>query len=71
MIGDEGGDGVFQLLDAAMNAASDLTLGEHGEPPFDLIEPGGVGRLEVDVVAGPPGEPRFRSPAPCGWNSCP
>jgi pimeloyl-ACP methyl ester carboxylesterase len=44
VVGDEGGDGQLQFLDAAMNAAADLALGQKREPALDLIEPGGVRR---------------------------
>ena len=57
MVIDEGEDSILQFLDAAMNPAPDLTLGEKGEPALDLVEPGGVGRGEVDVIARPLGEP--------------
>ena len=59
VVGDEGGDGQLQFLDAAMNAAADLALGQKREPALDLIEPGGVGGSEVEVIARPPGKPGF------------
>ncbi len=40
VIGDEGGDSILQFLDAAVNPAPDLPLGEKGEPALDLVEPG-------------------------------
>ena len=36
---DEVGDGSLQGIDAAMDPASNLALGEQGEEPLDLIEP--------------------------------
>ena len=47
MVSDEGGDGRLQFLDAAVNTAADLALGQKREPALDLIEPGGVGGSEV------------------------
>ena len=32
VVGDEGGDGILQFLDAAVNAAADLALGQKREP---------------------------------------
>ena len=49
----------FELLDTAMDAALDLLVGEQCEPAFDLVEPGGAGRREVEVIARVAGEPRF------------
>lgn len=48
MVGDESGDGILQLCDAAIGSAFDLPLGEKGEPALDLIEPGGIGRRESE-----------------------
>ena len=48
---DEGGDGELELVDAAMDAALDLLVGEERKPVFDLVEPGGAGRREVEVIA--------------------
>jgi hypothetical protein len=42
VVSDEGGDGRLQLLDAAVNTAADLSLGQKREPALGLIEPGGV-----------------------------
>ena len=36
-----------------MNAAADLALGQKREPALDLIQPGGVGGSEVEVIARP------------------
>ena len=54
---DEGGDVGFQVGDAAMDAAAYLLVGDQGEEPLDLVEPGRAGRGQVDVPAGPLGEP--------------
>jgi len=55
----KGSDIGFELIDAAMDAALDLLVGEQREPAFDLVEPGGAGRREVEVVARLAGEPGF------------
>jgi hypothetical protein len=55
---DEGGDVGLEILDAAMDAAFDLLVGEQREPAFDLVQPGGAGRREVEVVARVVGKPR-------------
>ena len=54
---DEGVDAVGELLDAGEGAAADGLLGDDAEPALDLVEPGGVGGREVQVVSGPAGEP--------------
>ena len=51
--------GRLQFLDAAVNTAADLALGQKREPALDLIEPGGVGGSEVKVIARPFGKPGF------------
>jgi len=61
---DEGGDIGLEPIDAAMHATLDLLVGEQREPAFDLVEPGGAGRREVEVIARVAGEPRFD-----GWVS--
>src|SRR6516164_1839519 len=55
----KGRDIGLELIDAAMDAALDLLIGEQREPAFDLVEPGGAGRREVEVIARVAGEPRF------------
>jgi hypothetical protein len=55
----ECGDVGFEIVDAAMDAALDLLVGEEGEPAFDLVQPGGAGRGEVEVIARVAGEPCF------------
>ena len=56
---DEGGDIGLELIDAAMDAALDLLVGEESKPAFDVVQPGGAGRGEVEVIARVAGEPRF------------
>ena len=51
--------GRLQFLDATVDAAADLALGQKREPALDLIEPGGVGGSEVEVIARPFGKPCF------------
>ena len=48
-------DRPFQLRRAPVGAAPDLPLGPRGEPPFDLVEPGGAVRREVQLE--PPQRP--------------
>ena len=50
-------DGGFKVAEGAMDAAADLFVGQLGEEPLDLVEPGGGGRGEMDVPVRPPGEP--------------
>src|SRR5438270_13196562 len=42
-------DCVLESAGAAMSAAPKLLLSQGGEPPLDLIDPGGIGRREVEV----------------------
>ena len=46
-----------QSLDAAIDAAPDLLVGDKCEEALDLIKPGAAGRREVDMPAWPFGEP--------------
>ena len=64
VVGDEGGDGRLQFLDAAVNTAADLALGQKREPALDLIEPGGVGGSEVEVIPCRPSSPWGRTREP-------
>src|ERR1700712_376982 len=57
MLVEEGRDGGFQFLDAAMNTATDLLVGEHGKEAFDLVQPGTAGWGQMYGRAGP-----FRQP---------
>src|SRR5271165_7008567 len=50
---------LLQGVDQATGAAAQFLVGQQAEPPFDLVEPGGVGRGEVHVEAG-------MGPKPCG-----
>ena len=54
---DVGADGGFQRARRAVHAAPELLVGEVGEEPFDLVDPGRRGRGEVHVPARPLGEP--------------
>ena len=56
---DEAVDLLGQFFDAGEGAAPDGFLGDDAEPALDLIEPRGIGRCEVDVVARAFGEPGF------------
>ncbi len=44
-------DGVLQSAGAALGSATDLLVGEHGEPALDLVDPGTVGGREVELKA--------------------
>jgi hypothetical protein len=46
-----------QFFDAAERAATNGFLGDDVEPNFDLVEPGSVGRREVNLVAGMGSQP--------------
>ena len=48
---------VDEFADGGEGATTDRFLGDDVEPYLDLIEPGGVGRGEVDVVARASGKP--------------
>ena len=47
----------LELGDRGERATADGFLGDDIEPDLDLVEPGGVGGSEMDMVAGPSGEP--------------
>jgi hypothetical protein len=49
----------LELRHAAVHAAPRLLIGQLGEPALDQVQPGAVGRGEVDVKARP-----FRQPVP-------
>src|SRR3972149_10105079 len=46
-----------QFPDTAEGSAADRFLGDDVEPDFHLIEPGRIGRGEVQVVTAPDGQP--------------
>jgi hypothetical protein len=50
---DERGDRIMQPGEAAMDAATELALGQHGEEALDLVEPGRAGRGVMDVPVRP------------------
>ena len=54
---DEVHDVGAQSLDAAIDAAPDLLVGDEREEALDLIEPGRTGGREMDMPARPFGEP--------------
>ena len=54
---DEALNGFHQRADAVMAAAFDLALGEQSKPAFHLVEPGGMSRSEVEMVAWSFGQP--------------
>lgn len=49
----------LQGLDVLVDASSYLLVRQHGEPPLDLVEPGGAGGGEVHVEAGMRGRHRW------------
>ena len=53
----EAEDLFLELGDRGEGAAADGFLGDDVEPDLDLVEPGGVGGSEMDMVARPGGEP--------------
>src|ERR1700682_6844292 len=55
--GDVGVDFLHQLADAAERSAPDCLLSDEAEPALHLIEPTGVGRGVMDVVARPARQP--------------
>src|SRR5215207_2446404 len=57
MILNKGLDGLLELLDRVVIASLDLLLAELGEPALHLIDPRTVGWSEMQVVAGPFGQP--------------
>ena len=46
MLVDEAGDGMMEGVEATMDAAPDLAVGQESEEAFDLVEPGGVGGVK-------------------------
>ena len=57
MLFEIGFNSFFQRARAVMHTASKLLVGEFSEPAFDEIDPRRPGRSEVQVVAGPLGQP--------------
>ena len=55
VVGDEGVDVRDEFRNAGEGCAVERFAGEDGEPDFDLIEPGGVGRrvMEMHVLVAP------------------
>ena len=50
-------DGGFQFPGAPMHAGPQLFFGKQGEPAFHLLQPGGAGGREMQMEAGPLGQP--------------
>ena len=50
---------LLELGDGREGAAADSLLRDEVEPDLDLVEPGSVGGGEVEMVAGPVGQPAF------------
>jgi hypothetical protein len=57
VVADEGSDVGAQGIDASMDAASDLFIGQQSEEALDLIEPRRIGRRQMHMPARPLGEP--------------
>ena len=53
---DVAADGVLERAERAMDAASDLSVGQLGEEALDLVEPGGRRWSQMNVPVRPPGE---------------
>src|SRR3954469_9357827 len=51
MLVEEGRDGGFEFLNAAMNTATDLLLGQRREEALDLVQPGTAGRGQMHLPA--------------------
>jgi hypothetical protein len=50
-------DGGFEFRRGAVGTSPESVVGQQGEEPLDLVDPGGRGRRVVDVPARPLGEP--------------
>lgn len=50
-------DGGFELPRTAMDPTPQLLLRQRSEPSLDEVQPGGVRRREVQMIAGPLGQP--------------
>ena len=57
VVSDELVDTLHQLLDTGERSTPDGLVGDQREEPFDLVQPGTVGRDEVHVPAWPTGQP--------------
>ena len=68
--GDVGVDFLHQLADAAERPAPNCLLGDEAEPALHLIEPTGIGRSVMDVVARPARQPGLNL-GMLGCRSCP
>ena len=54
---DEGPNVLFELAGGGVDTPAQLFAGEFGEPAFDLVDPGGRCRREMDMIVGPTREP--------------
>ena len=54
---DEAVDFFYEVGGGLEGAATDGALGDEGEEPFDLVEPGRIGRREMNVPTRAAGEP--------------
>ena len=54
---DPGADVGLEGLYGAVVAAADELIGDVGEPPFDLVDPAGIGRGEMHMEPGVSSEP--------------
>lgn len=52
-------DLVGQIRYGVKNAAADAVAGDHPQPDFHLIQPGGVGWREMELDLGVPCRPSF------------
>ena len=57
MVMNEGVDFRGQVPDAPEGATPNRLLGDHIEPDLDLVQPGGVGRRQMDMEARMRGQP--------------
>ena len=58
--GEVGVDFLHPRGDAAERATPNCLLGDQAEPALHLIEPTGIGRWVMEVVARPPRQPRLK-----------
>ena len=48
-----------EFMNATKDTTLDLLFGEQRKPAFELVQPGGAGRCEVEMIARVAGEPGF------------
>ena len=71
VVGQVQADGILQCTRAAVAATPKLLFGQGGEPALDLVDPGRVGRREVQVEAWVSEQASDGSAASCACRSCP